>query len=88
MHAHIDGCNPESLDGRMWPETTPGSNARIPCPCTEAEGQLAARVTRQCEGTYSEGASWGAVDDSQCRGRLSGALCMLFEVSFTKRDIL
>ena len=79
---NVDGCNPESLNDGTWPETAPGSTASIPCPCTEAEGQLAARVTRQCEGTYNEGARWGSIDDSQCRGRLSGKLCSFFEVRF------
>ena len=78
----LDGCNPEVLDGQQWPETAPGSTAvGSPCPCTEAEGQLAGRVIRQCVGTYSSGSWWDAVDDSQCTSRLSGQLCALFEVS-------
>ena len=79
----LDGCNPEELDGHMWPESTPGSTVvGMPCPCTEAEGQLAKRVIRRCVGTYRDhGAMWGAVDDSQCRGRLSGKLCAFFGVS-------
>ncbi len=70
------------LDGQLWPETDPGSTAiGSPCPCTEAEGLLAASVIRRCVGTYGDGAQWGPVDDSPCRNRLSGQLCLLFQVS-------
>ena len=85
QYINVDGCNPEMLEDESWPETPPGSTASIHCPCTDAEGQLAARVIRQCEGTYTEGASWGAIDDSQCRDQLSGILCMLFEVRLTEK---
>lgn len=77
------------LGDQLWPETAPGYTAvGTPCPCTEAEGQLAARVTRQCVGTYRDGASWGPVDDSQCRDRLSGRLCVLFQVNIYLRLII
>lgn len=77
------------LNGHQWPETAPGYTEKgPPCPCTEAEGQLAAKETRQCVGTYSSGSRWDAVDDSQCRVRLSGQLCALFEVSMKSIIIL
>ena len=79
---NVDGCNPDMSEGQLWPETAPGSTAvGTRCPCTEAEGQLAARVIRKCVGTYGDGARWGPVDNSQCGDRLSGQLCMLFQVS-------
>ena len=77
----IDGCNPEEFEGRMWPEAAPGFTASNSCPCTEAVGLLPGRATRQCLGTYRDGAKWGNVDYSQCVSRLSGQLCLLYEVS-------
>ena len=79
----IDGCDPEEVDGRMWPEAAPGSTVSTPCPCAEAEGPLPGTVIRQCGGNYSHGARWSDVDNSQCAARSLGQLCALVKVSCT-----
>ena len=80
-----DGCNPETYNGVMWPETRPGSTASIECPCAERLGSLAGERTRVCRGTFSLGAFWEeSVDDSQCATTMSERtrqLCAIPEVS-------
>ena len=80
-----DGCNPEKdTDYGVWPETLPGYTATLPCPCADILHSLAGRATRLCHGTYSSGAEWEDVDDTQCSTRLStitAKLCNIPRVS-------
>ena len=79
----IDGCDPEEFEGRMWSEAAPGSTASVPCLCNDAEGLIPGRVTRQCVGTYGNGAEWGDTDNNQCTDNSFAVLCMLAKVSCT-----
>jgi len=38
-------CESENYEGYSWPETTLGSVATAPCPCSDILGEVAAVVT-------------------------------------------
>ena len=47
----------------MWNETMILQTAKHPCPCQSLTG---VNITRKCEGSYSDGAAWTAMDITLC----------------------
>lgn len=82
-HTLTDGCDPEMYMDIRWPETNLGSIANVSCPCVEIVGSLAGRVTRECTGTYTEGARWDDEVGRRCAAHsdITNTLCKLAMVS-------
>ena len=75
LNTFADGC-PAKTDQiaqgvgihLRWNESDINSRLSQPCPCKDIIAAPAnATISRRCGGTYSEGASWDAVDYTQCR---------------------
>ena len=65
----LDACPSQKIKFKdtaieiKWNETMILQNVEHPCPCQSLTG---VNITRKCEGSYSKGAAWTAMDITQC----------------------